>query len=397
MSQSPQPTSAQALAQAASAAAETPAGRSVFDDLLERNFSKPEVLEVAMASKEMDRMWEKATIYAKSDFIPDHFKNRPNNCFIAVEIATRLRMSELMVMQNLGVVHGKLGFAGQFVIGAINAAKIFDDRLRFQIQSANAAGNLVDNSDASAFDKTFTIRAYALTKGKAVVGPWIDWNVVASEGWDIDKPLRDGGGTIRSKWNTMPDLMFRYRAASWFGRTVCPEVLLGLQTVEEIEDVVGQEETPRNEQQPVRTGMRSATPQPARPAAPTPAQPQAAPAPVQQAAPQPAPAAKAPIVPTWEALKKHGVEFVCDATGIAVLHGDLVLDDVGEWKSQEEFGSYTVAGIAEPSDLKARQMAAAALKNLPKPAEEAPVPQAAPQEAKADLKPAPRQARPGPR
>jgi hypothetical protein len=199
MSQAPQPTSAQALAQAAAAAAETPAGRSVFDDLLERNFSKPEVLEVAMASKEMDRIWEKATIYAKSDFIPDHFKNRPNNCFIAVEIATRLRMSELMVMQNLGVVHGKLGFAGQFVIGAINAAKIFDDRLRFQIQAANAAGNLVDNSDASAFDKTFTIRAYALTKGKAVVGPWIDWNVVASEGWDVDKPRRDGGGTIKSK------------------------------------------------------------------------------------------------------------------------------------------------------------------------------------------------------
>ena len=74
-----------------------------------------------------------------------------------------------------------------------------------------------------------------------------------------------------------------------------------------------------------------------------------------------------------------------------------MLDDVGEWKSQEEFGSYTVAGIAEPSDLKARQMAAAALKKLPKPAEAAPVPQAAPQEAKADLKPAPRQSRPGPR
>jgi hypothetical protein len=74
-----------------------------------------------------------------------------------------------------------------------------------------------------------------------------------------------------------------------------------------------------------------------------------------------------------------------------------VLDDVGEWKSQDEFGSYTVAGIAEASDLKARQMAAAAIKTLPKPAEEAPTPQAVPQETKATLQPAPRQTRPGPR
>ena len=33
--------------------------------------------------------------------------------------------------------------------------------------------------------------------------------------------------------------MLRYRAASFFARTFCPEVLIGIQTVEEIQDARG--------------------------------------------------------------------------------------------------------------------------------------------------------------
>ena len=40
----------------------------------------------------------------------------------------------------------------------------------------------------------------------------------------------------------MPDQMFRYRAAAFFARTFCPDVLMGLQTVEEVKDVRGYDE-----------------------------------------------------------------------------------------------------------------------------------------------------------
>ena len=45
-----------------------------------------------------------------------------------------------------------------------------------------------------------------------------------------------------SKWKTMPRQMMMYRAASFFARAHCPEVLLGIQTVEEVQDVRGYEE-----------------------------------------------------------------------------------------------------------------------------------------------------------
>ena len=40
-----------------------------------------------------------------------------------------------------------------------------------------------------------------------------------------------------SKWQTMPDLMIRYRAAAFWGRLYIPELLVGLQTQEEVIDV----------------------------------------------------------------------------------------------------------------------------------------------------------------
>ena len=48
-----------------------------------------------------------------------------------------------------------------------------------------------------------------------------------AEGW-IDK---NG-----SKWKTMPQIMLRYRAASFFARMNCPELTLGYFTKEEVID-----------------------------------------------------------------------------------------------------------------------------------------------------------------
>lgn len=48
-----------------------------------------------------------------------------------------------------------------------------------------------------------------------------------AEGW-VDK---NG-----SKWKTMPQVMLRYRAASFFSRMNCPELTLGLYSKEEIID-----------------------------------------------------------------------------------------------------------------------------------------------------------------
>src|SRR5690606_33077134 len=41
-----------------------------------------------------------------------------------------------------------------------------------------------------------------------------------------------------SKWQTIPELMLRYRCASFFGRLYAPELLMGLQASEEVQDTI---------------------------------------------------------------------------------------------------------------------------------------------------------------
>ena len=56
----------------------------------------------------------------------------------------------------------------------------------------------------------------------------VSWRMVKAEGW-LNK---DG-----SKWKTMPEQMFRYRSATFLARLYCPEVMMGIRTVEELEDI----------------------------------------------------------------------------------------------------------------------------------------------------------------
>ncbi len=189
-----------------------------FEKLLERDYVSPRILENAAEMREFDQRWRKAKVYAESDVVPPHFRGKTNNCYIACEIAERLRVSELMVMQNTFIVSGKLGFMGQFAIAVMNASGAFEDALEFEIQS--------DVDDPK--HPSYMVRCCATRKGKKrrAVGPWVTWDMVNAEGW-------------KAKWNSLPELMFRYRAAAFFARTVCPELLMGFQTVEELEDTEG--------------------------------------------------------------------------------------------------------------------------------------------------------------
>lgn len=53
----------------------------------------------------------------------------------------------------------------------------------------------------------------------------------------IEMAVKEGWFTkTGSKWQTMPEKMLRYRAASFFGRVYAPELLMGLRSTEEEQD-----------------------------------------------------------------------------------------------------------------------------------------------------------------
>jgi len=190
-------------------------------DKKETAIAKPAVSVLAgqgVAITTIEEAYRVATGYSRSSLVPEVFRGKPDDCFVAIELAMRLKKSPWAVMQSLYIVHGRPGFEGKFIIGLINDSGLFTDPLEFE----------VDGDDP--FDEGYRVRAVAtrIKTDKVLEGPWIDWRLVKAEGWD----KKTG-----SKWLTMPGLMFLYRAASWFCNAYCPEVKHGMAEATELEDV----------------------------------------------------------------------------------------------------------------------------------------------------------------
>lgn len=162
------------------------------------------------------------------------------NCVIAMNMASRMGADPLMVMQNLYIVEGRPSWSSQWIIAAINGCGRFSP-LRFELKDNGqqeveyTVSEWVDNQKQNRKVKT-TIQnlscvAWAVEKetGERITSPTVSVEMAVKEGW-----YQKNG----SKWQTMPEVMLRYRTASFFGKLYAPELLMGLQTVEEMQDIV---------------------------------------------------------------------------------------------------------------------------------------------------------------
>lgn len=170
----------------------------------------------------LNRAYKNAKVLASSSLVPLDYKDHPENVLLAMDMASRTGFSLMQIMQNLYIVRGKPSWSGSFCMNAIKACGKYDQVKYVMIG---------DNPN----DRNFGVYVQAVDKstGETVKGVTVNWDTVKSEGWD-SKP--------GSKWKTMPELMFKYRAAAFFARTECPEVLQGVKDEYERQDIDGYED-----------------------------------------------------------------------------------------------------------------------------------------------------------
>jgi hypothetical protein len=161
----------------------------------------------------MDKAYKFACIMAKSDIVPNHYRGKPENTFIAVQTAYRMNLDPMQIMQNTFIVSGKLGMVTAFAISLANQSGLFDSGIRYRIEGS---GEELKVTAYANLKKTGEEISYTITMREAIAENW----------------------TKNPKYKTLPELMLRYRAATLLIRTHVPEVLNGMAMVEEIEDVV---------------------------------------------------------------------------------------------------------------------------------------------------------------
>jgi len=153
-----------------------------------------------------------------SNLVPQHLQgpDKIGDAIIVLEMAQRINASPLMVAQNLYVVHGSPAWSAKFLIATFNQSGKYTS---IQYEWKGEKGKPDHGCRAVCIEKA---------TGNKIEGPWITWELVKAEGWDAKKG---------SKWKTMPDKMFQYRAAAWMIDVTAPEISMGLPTADNMEDI----------------------------------------------------------------------------------------------------------------------------------------------------------------
>ena len=181
--------------------------------LVEKTLSGISATNVWQDKEAFNQLLRVSQMLSQSSLVPQNYQGKPQDCFIAAEMATRMGISPLFVMQQLAVVKGKPSWSGQACIAMINNCGKFRD-----VKHVYTGKKGTD-------DRGCYVTAIRIADGETVNGTEVTMAMAKSEGW-----------ISNSKWKNLPEQMLGYRAAAFFARMHCPEALMGLQTYEEVVD-----------------------------------------------------------------------------------------------------------------------------------------------------------------
>lgn len=169
--------------------------------------------------KKFELEQRKAKAFVATDFFPTHLRkgNETANigtAIIVLDLAQRMNIGALEVAQSIYIIHGKPSFETKFLVARLNSSGLLKGRLQ----------TIVSPDGNSAHCEAIDAQTGQLLKGTTIT-----MEMAKREGW-----LSKNG----SKWQTMPELMMKYRAQSFFINEFFPEVKYGLKASDEAEDIV---------------------------------------------------------------------------------------------------------------------------------------------------------------
>jgi hypothetical protein len=155
-------------------------------------------------------------MFASSTLVPQNYQGKPMDCTIAVDMANRMGISPMMVMQNLYVVRGKPSWSGQACTALIEGSGKFKS-LKHVYTGEKGTDTWGCYVQAVRIEDNEVVRGAEVTLGMAKLEDWVN--------------------KTGSKWKTMPELMLAYRASAFFARVHIPNALMGVSVEGEVEDI----------------------------------------------------------------------------------------------------------------------------------------------------------------
>ena len=175
-------------------------------------------------SESFEEIFKIGKMFASSTLVPQAYQGKAMDCTIAVDMANRMSVSPMMVMQNLYVVRGKPSWSGQACKALVEGSGKFKN-----VKHVYTGEKGTDSWGCY-------LQAIRIEDGEIVKGTEVTIAMAKAEDW-----VNKNG----SKWKTMPELMLAYRASAFFARVHIPNALMGMAVEGEAEDITGKKEIPQ--------------------------------------------------------------------------------------------------------------------------------------------------------
>lgn len=146
-----------------------------------------------------------AMMMSQAGLCPAHLKGKPADCILVAAQAMRWRSDPFAVAQHTFVTQGKLGYEGKLIAAMVNASPKLRENLNYEYDGEGENRRVVVSGQFKGSD---TVR-----KVDGTVAKWKTGNEF---------------------WKKNPDQMLAYRGAREWARRHMPEVLLGVNSEEEI-------------------------------------------------------------------------------------------------------------------------------------------------------------------
>lgn len=159
-----------------------------------------------------------AKMFADSELVPVRYRGKPNDTMIVMAMAMRHNADPMMFLQGMYVVQGNPGMEAKLAIALANKAGVFKGAITYDYSGQDMGRKCV----ASAID----------AKSGKLLTAECSIKIAKAEGWLAKKG---------SKWVSIPDLMLSYRSAMFLIRKHYPDVIYGMLSRDEAEEIAARE------------------------------------------------------------------------------------------------------------------------------------------------------------
>lgn len=170
-------------------------------------------LRTNLIPTDVDQALRISEMFAKSDLVPDNYKNKPANIFLAVSAGASLGLAPFQAMQNIAVINGK--------------PSIWGDALLAMVRNDKRCLSVKETIEGEGTARTATCSVSRLA-------PNGETEVISSN-FTMGNAQK-AGLLNRKPWQSYPDRMLQMRARGFALRDAFADVIGGLITAEEAED-----------------------------------------------------------------------------------------------------------------------------------------------------------------